>query len=62
MASDKTPANPSTPPKATSPSPNIQRGIDQAWDSWAQHGNKTPAQALADKHTDHPVPVNGGKK
>lgn len=45
--------------KATSPSPNIQRGVDQAWG--AQTGFKTPQQALAKKWNKNPVKVGGGK-
>ena len=60
MAS-KTPPQPNNPPKGTSPSPNIQRGINQAWDEWHQHGNKNPKEALAEKHTNNPVPTNGKK-
>jgi hypothetical protein len=57
----KTPAQPVSPPKGTSPSKNIQRGNDIAWDSWNQHGNKTPAEALSnDKNTVRkPVPTGG---
>jgi hypothetical protein len=55
---DKTPV-PSTPPKGTSPSPNIQRGVDTAWQS--QVGYKDAAGALADQHNKKPIPV-GGKK
>jgi hypothetical protein len=49
-------------PLATSPSPNIQRGIDQSSKSWTEHGNKDPKAALADKMTNHPVPCGGKKK
>lgn len=45
--------------KGTSPSKNIQRGVDTAWD--AQQGYKTPKAALADKHNENPVKVGGGK-
>jgi hypothetical protein len=48
--------------KGTSPSPNIQRGNDEVWNSWHQHGNKDPNAALADKHTDNPKKVGGSKK
>ena len=41
--------------KGTSPSKNIQRGVDQAWGQ--QTGYKTPASALADKHTKTPVKI-----
>jgi len=58
---DKTPAQPTNPPKGTSPSPSIQRAANDSWDSWQQHGNKDAAGALADKFTNHPVPT-GGKK
>jgi hypothetical protein len=57
MANDKTPV-PSTPPKGTSPSPNIQRGVDTAWQS--QQGYKDPASAIADQHNKKPV-TTGGK-
>jgi hypothetical protein len=57
MANDKTPV-PVTPPKGTSPSPNIQRGVDTAWQS--QQGYKDPAAAIADQHNKKPV-TTGGK-
>lgn len=42
--------------KAKSPSPNVQRGVDEAWGQ--QNANNTTAQkALADKHTKNPVKV-----
>jgi hypothetical protein len=46
--------------KGTSPSPNIQRGIDIAWGA-QQKDNTTAQQALAQKHTatDSVVPVKG---
>ena len=48
-------------PLAKSPSPNIQRAINESEKSWTQHGNKDAKAALADKHTNNPVKV-GGKK
>ena len=56
--SDKTTPVPSTPPKGTSPSKNIQRGIDVAWD--AQKGYPDAAAAIADQH--NKKPVSGGGK
>lgn len=42
--------------KGTSPSKNIQRGVDQAWGQ--QNKNTTnPKQALAQKWTKNPVKV-----
>lgn len=46
--------------KGTSPSKSIQRGNDQSWGS--QQGYTSPQQALNDKHTKNPVPVNGNGK
>lgn len=51
----KTPKN-----KGTSPSPSIQRGIDQAWN--AQQGFKTPQQAMGKQWNKNPVPVKGNGK
>lgn len=63
MADEKTsPPQPANPPKGTSPSPNIQRGNDIAWDSWHQHGNKDAAGAIADQQNKKTIPVGGGKK
>jgi hypothetical protein len=45
--------------KGTSPSKNIQRGNDIAWNS--QRGYKDAAGAIADQHNKKPLPV-GGKK
>ena len=45
--------------KGTSPSKNIQRGNDIAWNS--QRGYKDAAGAIADRHNKKPLPV-GGKK
>jgi len=45
--------------KAKSPSPNIQRGIDQ---SWGRENTTDPKAALAQKHTNNPVKVGGQKK
>lgn len=48
--------------KGTSPSPNIQRGNDQAWG--AQEGFKSPDQAIANQWNKKPVPPTpaGGEK
>jgi hypothetical protein len=43
--------------KGTSPSPNIQRGVDQAWG--AQTGFKTPQQAIANQWNKKPVKTGG---
>jgi len=59
MANSTSTPVPSTPPKGHSPSKNIQRGVDTAWDS--QKGYKTPAQAIADQHNKKPV-SGGGQK
>jgi hypothetical protein len=45
--------------KATSPSPSVQRAVDQAWGQ--QNENSTdPKKVLADKHTVHPVDPSKG--
>ena len=59
MANKTSPPQPSTPPKGTSPSKNIQRGNDIAWDSWHQRGYKDAAAALADQQNKKPIPVGG---
>lgn len=53
------PADPGTTNKATSPSKAIQDNVNNNWGQ--QKGTTDPKQALADKHTNHPVTV-GGKK
>jgi hypothetical protein len=46
--------------KAKSPSPSVQRAVDQAWGQ--QNENSTnPQKVLADKHTKNPVKVGGCK-
>ena len=45
--------------KETSPSKNIKRSNDVAWNS--QQGYKDAAAAIADQHNKKPLPV-GGKK
>jgi hypothetical protein len=40
--------------KATSPSPTIQRGVDKSWGE-QQKATTDPKEAIADKHTNHPV-------
>ena len=62
MASKTSPPQPAQPPKGTSPSPNIQRAADVAWDSWHQHGNKDAAGAIADQQNKKPISVGGDKK
>lgn len=54
------PADKHTGMKGTSPSKNIQHGVDQAWG--AQTGFKTPQQALANKWNKQPVKVGGNGK
>jgi hypothetical protein len=45
--------------KATSPSPSVQRGVDQAWGQ--QNENSTdPKKVLADKHTKNPIDPSKG--
>jgi hypothetical protein len=61
MANGSTPKQPTNPPKGTSPSKNIQRGADTAWDNWHQSGYKDAKSAIADQHNKKPIPV-GGKK
>ncbi len=46
--------------KGTSPSKNIQRGVDQAWGQ-QQKGSTNPQQVLNQKWTKNPVKVGGGK-
>jgi hypothetical protein len=56
---------PSTPPKGTSPSKNIQRGNDIAFQNGALTGGKTSAQdaLAADKSSIRKaIPVGGGKE
>jgi hypothetical protein len=54
-------AAPTTKPKGTSPSPNIQRAAKDSWDSWHKM-EEDPKAALADNHTENPVKVGGSKK
>lgn len=42
--------------RGTSPSKNIQRGVDTAWAA-QQNATTSPQKALADKATDNPVKV-----
>jgi hypothetical protein len=45
--------------KAKSPSPSVQRGVDQAWGQ--QNENSTdPKKVLADKHTANPINPSKG--
>lgn len=47
--------------KGTSPSKNIQRGVDTAWG--AQNKSTTnPQAAIAKKYTNNPVPIKGNSK
>lgn len=46
--------------KPTSPSKVVQANINNNWGK--QEGTTSPQQALADKATRHPYPVNGNKK
>lgn len=48
--------------RGTSPSPNIDRASKTSWDSWHQHGNKTPGEAIANDKNVIRKPVNPGKK
>lgn len=45
--------------KAKSPSPSVQRGIDEAWNQQNEN-NTDPKAMLADKHTKNPVDPSKG--
>ena len=45
--------------KAKSPSPSVQRAVDQAWGQQNEN-NTDPKKALADKHTKNPVDPSKG--
>jgi hypothetical protein len=50
------PQKPQTNMKGTSPSKNIQRGVDTAWGAQTK-GSTNPQQVLSQKHTKNPVKV-----
>ena len=52
---DKTPPQPSTPARGTSPSPAHDRAAKTSWDSWHQHGNQNPSEAIADSPQKNPI-------
>ena len=52
---DQTPPQPSTPARGTSPSPAHDRAAEHSWDSWHQHGNKNPQEAIADSPQKTPI-------
>lgn len=41
--------------KGTSPSKNVQRGVDTAWNAQNKDATTDPKTALANKHTNQPV-------
>lgn len=47
--------------KGTSPSKNVQNGVNTAWGA-QQKDTTSPQQAIASKHTNNPVTVPGNKK
>lgn len=45
--------------KGTSPSPNIQRGVDDAWGAQNKQASTTAQEAISKQHNKNPVPVKG---
>lgn len=48
-----TPDNPGT--RGTSPSPAHDKASETSWNSWNQHGNKTPQDALNNQPRKTPI-------
>ena len=51
----ESPAQPSNPPRGTSPAKSVDKAAGTSWDNWHKHGNQDPAAALADKPQKNPI-------
>lgn len=54
--------SPSAPPIGSSPSKAVQGAIERSAHEWQKDGDKTPAEALANRHTKDVIDPSSLKK